>query len=98
MKRCLIATIAIVLLVGCSSEPRQISGVEFQEYYRLGAGSMHIYEYMGERGGRFYLRHKSMSLLNKGKWDEEILYTEDRVLNPILLEELKKQAKEFVEQ
>jgi hypothetical protein len=39
-----------------------------------------------------------MSLLNKGKWDEEILYIEDRELNPILLEELKKQAKEFVEQ
>ena len=91
MKRCLIATIAIVLLVGCSSEPRQVSGVEFQEYYRLG-------EYIGQRGGRFYLRHKSMSLLNKGKWDEEILYTEDSELNPILLEELKKQAKEFVEQ
>ena len=97
MKRCLIATIAIVLLVGCSSEPRQVSGVEFQEYYRLGTGTMHIYKYIGEKDGKFYLRHKSMSLINKRKWNEKILYTEDSELNPTFLEQLRKQSKEFVE-
>ena len=97
MKHLLLTTIAAVVLVGCSSEPKRVSGVEFQECYRLGTGTMHIYKYIGEKDGKFYLRHKSMSLINKRKWNEKILYTEDSELNPTFLKQLRKQSKELVE-
>ena len=93
----ILTTIAAAVLVGCSSEPKRVSGAEFQEYYRLGTSPMHIYEYIGEKDGKFYLRHKSMSLINKRKWNEKILYTEDSELNPTFLEQLRKQSKEFAE-
>ena len=97
MKHLLLTTIAAVVLAGCSSEPKRVSGAEFQECYRLGTGTMYIYKYIGEKDGKFYLRHKSMSLINKRKWNEKILYTEDSELNPTFLEQLRKQSKEFVE-
>ena len=95
MKHPLLTTIAAVVLVGCSSEPKRVSGAEFQEYYRLGASPMHIYVYIGEKDGKFYLRYKSMSLINKRKWNEKILYIEDSELNPTFLEQLRKQSKEL---
>ncbi len=98
MKTLLIITIAAVVLVGCSSEPKQVSGAAFQEYHRLGVSPMHIYEYIGEKNGKFYLRHKSMSLINQRKWNEETLYAEGSELNPTFLEQLRKQSKQFVEQ
>jgi len=96
MKHLLLTTIAAVVLVGCSNEPKRVSGAEFQECYRLGTGTMHIYKYIGEKDGKFYLQHKSMSLINKRKWNEKILYTEHSELNPAFLEQLRTQSKKFV--
>ena len=92
----ILTTIAAVLLVGCGSNPKRVSGVEFQDCFRSGTGSMHIYEYIGEKDGKFYLRHKSMSLINKRKWNEKILYTEDSELNPTFLKQLRDQSKTIV--
>ena len=53
---------------------------------------MHVHEYIGEKGGKFYLRYQSMSLIGKGTWDEKILYTEVGELNPIFLKQLRDQS------
>ena len=42
---------------------------------------------------RFYLRRKSMSLLNKNKWNEEIWYAIAEDLEPAFLNKLRKEAK-----
>ena len=55
--------------------------------------TMHQSEYIGEKDGKFYLRRKSMSLLNKRKWNEEIWYTKAEELEPSFLEQLRKEAK-----
>ena len=96
MKHLLLTTIAAVVLVGCSNEPKRVSGAEFQECYRLGTGSMHIYEYIGEKDGKFYLRHLSMPLISKRKWNEKILYTEDSELDATFLKQLRDQSKTIV--
>ena len=54
---------------------------------------MHQSEYLGEKDGRFYLRRKSMSLLNKNKWNEEIWYAITEDLEPAFLNKLRKEAK-----
>ena len=55
--------------------------------------TMHQSEYLGEKDGRFYLRRKSMSLLNKNKWNEEIWYAITEDLEPAFLNKLRKEAK-----
>ena len=50
-------------------------------------------EYLGEKDDRFYLRRKSMSLLNKNKWNEEIRYAIAEDLEPAFLNKLRKEAK-----
>ena len=92
MKQLLVTTTAAVVLLDCGSNPKRVSDVEFQDYLRSGTGTMHVYEYIGEKGGKFYLRYQSMSLISKGKWDEKILYTEVGELNPISLEQLREQS------
>ena len=91
MKHLLLTTTAAVVLLGCSSNPKRVSGEKFR-YLRSGTGTMHAYEYIGEKGGKFYLRYQSMSLIGKGKWDEKILYTEVGELNPIFLKQLRIQS------
>ncbi len=54
---------------------------------------MHQSEYLGEKDGRFYLRRKSMSLLNKNIWNEEILYVIAEDLESAFLYKLRKEAK-----
>ena len=54
---------------------------------------MHIYKYIGEKDGEFYLRHLSMSLISKRKWNEKILYTEDSELDETFLKQLRNQSK-----
>ena len=54
---------------------------------------MHQSEYLGEKDGRFYLRRKSMSLLNRNKWNEEIWYTIAEDLESAFLNKLRKEAK-----
>ena len=95
MKQLLITIVAVVL-VGCSSNPKRVSGAEFQECIRLGASPMHIYEYIGEKDGKFYLRHKSMSLISKRKWNEKILYVEGSELDMTFLKRLRAQSKNIV--
>ena len=63
MKHLLLTTTAAVVLLGCSSNPKRVSGEKFQDYLRSGTGTMHVYEYIGEKGGKFYLRYQSMSLI-----------------------------------
>jgi hypothetical protein len=94
VKHLLLTTIAAVLLVGCGNEPKHVSGAKFQGEYRMGIHqTMHQSEYIGEKDGKFYLRRKSMSLLNKRKWNEEIWYTKAEELEPSFLEQLRKEAK-----
>ena len=96
MKQLLITIVAVVL-VGCSSNPKRVSsGAEFQECIRLGTSPMHIYEYNGEKDGKFYLRHKSMSLISKRKWNEKILYVEGSELDTAFLKRLRAQSKNIV--
>ena len=89
----ILTTIAAVVLLGCGSNPKRVSGPEFQDCFRSGTGSMHIYEYIGEKDGKFYLRHLSMSLISKRKWNEKILYTEDSEFDETFLKQLRDQSK-----
>ena len=54
---------------------------------------MHIYKYIGEKDGKFYLRDLSISLISKRKWNEKILYTEDSELDATFLKQLRDQSK-----
>ena len=85
----LIITIVAVVLVGCSSKPKRVSGAEFQECIRLRTSPMHIYEDIREEDGKFYLCHKYMSLISKRKWNEKILYVEGRELDATFLKRLR---------
>ena len=58
---------------------------------------MHQSEYLGEKDGRFYLRRKSMSLLNKNKWNEEIWYAIAEDLELTFLKKLRREAKAWEE-
>ena len=93
MKHLLLTTTAAAVLLGCSSNPKRVSGEKFQDYLRSGTGNMHVYEYIGEKGSKFYLRYQFMSLISKGKWDEKILYTEVGELDPIVVKLLRNQSK-----
>ena len=95
MKQLLIIITALVL-VGCGSNQERVSGEKFQACLRSGPTSMHIYEYIGEKDGKFYLRHLSMSLISKRKWNEKILYTEDSELDSTFLKQLRDQSKTIV--
>ena len=81
MKKLLATTITIsilclvVMLTSCTETPKHVSGARFKSEYELGnRQTMHQSEYLGEKDGRFYFSRKSMSLLNKNKWNEEIWY------------------------
>ena len=100
MKKLLKTTIIIsilclvVMLTSCTETPEHVSGAKFKSEYKLGnRQTMHLSGYLGEKDGRFYLRRKSMSLLNKNKWNEEIWYAIAEDLEPAFLNKLKKEAK-----
>ena len=100
MKKLLKTTITIsilclvVMLTSCTETPKHVSGAKFKSEYELGnRQTMHQSEYLGEKDGRFYLRRKSMSLLNKNIWNEEILYAIAEDLEPAFLNKLRKEAK-----
>ena len=46
-----------------------------------------------KKDGKFYLRHLSISLISKRKWNEKILYTEDSELDATFLKQLRDQSK-----
>ena len=89
----ILTTIAAVLLIGCGSNPKRVSGAEFQDCFRSGTGSIRIYKYIEEKDGKFYLRHLSISLISKRKWNEKIFYSEDSVLDATFLKQLRDQSK-----
>ena len=100
MKKLLKTTITIsilclvVMLTSCTETPKHVSGAKFKSEYELGnRQTMHQSEYLGEKDGRFYLRRKSMSLLNKNKWNEEIWCAIAEDLEPAFLNKLRKEAK-----
>ena len=100
MKKLLKTTITIsilclvVMLTSCTETPKHVSGAKFKSEYKLGnRQTMHLSGYLGEKDGRFYLRRKSMSLLNKNKWNEEIWYAIAEDLEPAFLNKLRKEAK-----
>ena len=104
MKKLLKTTIAIsilclvVMLTACTETPKHVSGVKFKSKYELGnRQTMHQSKYLGEKDGRFYLRRKSMSLLNKNKWNEEIWYAIAEDLEPKFLKKLRREAKAWEE-
>ena len=80
----------VALLAGCN-EPKQVSGTDFKREYELrNAQTMVSSEYLGEKEGKLFLRRKTMSLVNKKKWNEEIWFTETNNLDAAFLTELKK--------
>ena len=100
MKKLLAATITIsilclvVMLTSCTETPKHVSGAKFKSEYQLGnRQTMHQSKYLGEKDGRFYLRRKSMSLLNNNKWNEETWYAKAEDLDPVFLNKLRKEAK-----
>ena len=88
----------VVTLTSCTETPKHVSGEKFKSEYELGSHqTMHLSEYLGEKDGRFYLRRKSMSLLNKNKRNEEIWYAIAEDLEPAFLKKLRKEAKAWEE-
>jgi len=82
------------MLTSCTETPEHVSGAKFKSEYELGnRQTMHLSGYLGEKDGRFYLRRKSMSLLNKNIWNEEIWYAIAEDLEPAFLNKLRKEPK-----
>jgi len=99
-KKLLKTTIAIsvlclvVMLTSCTETHKHVSSAKFKSEYKLSnRQTMHQSEYLGEKNGRFYLRRKSMSLLNKNRWNEEIWYAIAEDLELAFLNKLRKEAK-----
>lgn len=81
----------LTLVAGCNA-PKQVSGTDFKQEYELrNAQTMVSSEYLGERDGKVFLRRKTMSLINKNKWNEEIWFTGTNNLDAPFLAELKKE-------
>ena len=81
----------LVLLAGCD-EPKQVTGVDFKREFDLrNAQTMVWSEYIGEKDGKVFLRRKTMSLVSKNKWNEEIWFTETNKLDSVFLDQLMKE-------
>lgn len=83
----------LTLLTGCN-EPKHVSGVDFKREWELrDAQTMVRSEYLGEKDGKVFLKRKTMSLVSKDRWNEEVWYTETNKLDAALLERIRKQNK-----
>jgi len=81
--------LTLICLVGCDNA-KHVTGPEFQREYELrNAQTMVASEYLGEQDGKVYLVRKTMSLVSKDKWNEEIWYTEADNLDSTFLQILK---------
>jgi hypothetical protein len=70
-----------------------MEGSDFKREYELrNALTMVSSEDLGEKDGKVFLRRKTMSLVNKKKWNEEIWFTETNNLDTAFLAELKKEV------
>lgn len=82
----------LVLLAGCN-KPKQVSGADFKREYELrNAQTMVASEYLGEKDGKVFLRRRTMSLVNKNKWNEEIWFAETGNLDEAFLAELRNET------
>jgi len=80
----------LMLLSGCD-EPKEVSGTDFKREYELRNNqTMVSSEYLGEKDGKVFLRRKTMSLVNKNKWNEEIWFTGTNNLDSTFMTLLKK--------
>ena len=87
-----IPLLMLVCLTGCNG-PKHVTGAEFKREFELRhAQTMVSSEYLGEKDGKVFLKRKTMSLVNKTKWNEEVWFTETNSLERTLLEQLKKQS------
>jgi hypothetical protein len=90
MMKIWVPVLMLMFLSGCN-EPKQVPGADFKREYELrNSQTMVASEYLGERDGKVFLRRKTMSLVNKKKWNEEIWYTETNNLDTPFLIMLKK--------
>jgi len=81
----------LMFLSGCN-EPKQVSGTDFKREYELRSNqTMVSSEYLGEKDGKVFLRRKTMSLVKKNKWNEEIWFTGTNNLDTAFLAELKRE-------
>jgi hypothetical protein len=86
-----IPVLMLLGLVGCD-EPKHVSGTEFKREFDLrNAQTMVSSEYLGEKEGNVFLKRKTMSLINKNKWNDEIWFTETNNLDSATLDQLKKE-------
>jgi hypothetical protein len=84
-----IPVLMIACLTGCN-EPKHVTGAEFKREFDLRhAQTMVASEYLGERDGKVFLKRKTMSLVNKKKWNEEVWFTETNNLEWAVLDQLK---------
>lgn len=81
----------LTLLTGCN-EPKHVSGADFKREFELrNAQTMVCSEYLGEKDGKVFLRRKTMSLVSKNRWNEEVWFTETNNLDSAFLEQVKKE-------
>ena len=77
-------------LTGCEGKSVHISGSQFQyEFEMRHQQTMSYAYYLGEKNGKVYLLKKSMSIFDKRKWNEQLLYAEVTELDPKFLLELR---------
>ena len=91
MTKKLMPIMMLMFLSGCN-EPKQVSGTDFKREYELRNNqTMVSSEYLGEKDGKVFLRRKTMSLVNKDKWNEEIWFTGTNNLDAAFLAALRKE-------
>jgi hypothetical protein len=91
MKKCL-PILMLTLLTGCN-EPKHVSGADFKREWELrDAQTMVCSEYLGEKDGKVFLKRKTMSLVSKERWNEEIWFTETNNLDSAFLDQMKKET------
>ena len=89
--RLLCAVLLVGVLCGCNG-PDHVSASDFKRQYASVStpGTMRDYVYLGQRDGRAYIRVSSMSLVNKHKWSDRVIYVELSELDPVFRETLPK--------
>jgi len=92
MVKKILYTFLCLLMIGCNNtiKKQYLTTKEFEKEYKESKilHSMKAYKFLFIKNKFIFLQKKEMSLSNKNKWKEKILYTEFNNLNTQIQEEI----------